>query len=273
MAEPLLLTASPRDKIWGTTETSPWFPPSGRKIGEVWFLREPEPLPLLVKFVFTSEKLSVQVHPGDAYAQAHENSPGKTEMWHVVRAGPDAAIAVGLKREVSREFLRATSLSGEIERLLNWVPVQPGDTIFTPPGTIHAIGPGVVLCEIQQQSDITYRLYDYGRARELHLRKALDVATPGPHPGKSFASPLAEGEWRLAACPYFVTDLIELNAARPYTPDGGLLQILIVIEGSGKLGPNTFCTGQAWLVPPGADRFLIQPESKARFLRTYVPSQ
>ena len=273
MIEPLLLTASPREKIWGSIETSPWFPPSGRKIGEVWFLREPETLPLLVKFVFTSDKLSVQVHPGDAYAQAHENSRGKTEMWHVLRAEAGAAIAVGLTCEIPRARLREASLSGEIENLLNWVAVRPGDTIFTPPGTIHAIGPGIVLCEIQQQSDITYRIYDYGRPRRLHLQKALDVATPGPHPGKSAASPLADGEWRLAACPYFVTDLIELTSPKQYVPAGGRLQILIAIEGGGKLGRSAFSTGQAWLVPPGADRFLIQPEPKARLLRTYVPSQ
>ena len=271
MNEPLRLTPSPREKIWGTTETSPWFPRSGRRIGEVWFLSEREPLPILVKFIFTSDKLSVQVHPDDAYGQAYENSPGKTEMWHIVRAEPGAAIAVGLKREISREALREAAVSGEIESLLNWIRVQPGDTIFVPARTIHAIGAGIVLCEIQQQSNVTYRIYDYGRPRELHLDRGIEVASLAPHPGKSVPSPLAQGEWRLAACPYFVTDLIEFASPRRFSPAGRGSQILIALEGSGKLGSNRFEPGQAWLVPPGADDFLIQPDSKTRLLRAYAP--
>jgi len=271
MNEPLPLTPSLREKIWGATETSPWFPRSGLRIGEVWFLSEREPLPILVKFIFTSDKLSVQVHPDDAYGQAHENSPGKTEMWHVLRAEPGAAIAVGLQREISREALREAAVSGEIESLLNWIPVQPGDTIFVPARTIHAIGAGIALCEIQQQSDVTYRIYDYGRARELHLDRGIEVASLSTHPGKSVPSPLAQGEWRLAACPYFVTDLIELASPRRFSPAGRRSQILTVLEGSGNLGSSPFGPGQAWLVPPEADDFPVQPESKARLLRTYLP--
>jgi len=264
--EPSPLTPSPRERIWGATETSPWFPPSGRRIGEVWFLSEGEPLPILVKFIFTSEKLSVQVHPEDSGGR-----PGKTEMWHIVRAEPGAAVAVGLKREISREALREAAVSGEIESLLNWVPVQTGDTIFVPARTIHAIGAGLALCEIQQQSDITYRIYDYGRPRELHLEQGLEVASLGTHPGKSVPSPLAPGEWRLAACPYFVTDLIELDSPMRFSPAGHASQILVVLEGTGSLGSNPFKPGQAWLVPTEADDFPIQPESHTRLLRTYVP--
>lgn len=265
-AEPWLLTPSPREKIWGTPETGPWFPRSGRRIGEVWFVSEREPPPILVKFIFTSEKLSVQVHPEDSGGR-----PGKTEMWHILRAEPGAAIAVGLKREISRGSLREAAVSGEIESLLNWVPVQPGDTVFVPARTIHAIGAGLALCEIQQQSDITYRIYDYGRPRELHLDRGIEVASLSTHPGKSIPSPLAEGEWRLAACPYFVTDRIELASPRRFSPAGRESQILIVLEGSGKLGRSAFGPGQAWLVPPEADDFLIQPDSETRLLRTYVP--
>ncbi len=152
----------------------PWYLNSAqKKIGEVWFEAD---LPLLVKFVFTSERLSVQVHPNDEFAAAHENSRGKTEMWYVLRADPGARLAIGFREAISRERLRESALSGEIEQLLNWIEVQAGDAFFVPAGTVHAIGGGLALCEIQQHSDITYRLYDYGRPRELHLDKAMQVA-------------------------------------------------------------------------------------------------
>ncbi len=155
--------------MWGATDLVPWYPASDKKIGEVWFEAD---LPLLVKFVFTSERLSVQVHPNDDFAAAHENSRGKTEMWYVMRADPGARIAIGFRESISRERLREAAVSGEIEQLLNWLEVQAGDAFFIPAGTVHAIGGGLALCEIQQHSDVTYRLYDYGRPRELHLDKA-----------------------------------------------------------------------------------------------------
>ena len=137
--------------------------------------------------------------------------------------------------------------------------------------TTSALNLGVALCEIQQQSDITYRIYDYGRPRELHLEQGLAVASLGTHPGKSVATPLGEGEWRLAACAYFVTDLIEFAAPKRFAPHGRRCQILIVLEGDGKLGRAAYKTGQAWLIPPAADGFRIEPASKTRLLRTYVP--
>lgn len=271
MKTPTRLAASALEKIWGTERTEPWFAAGGRKIGEVWFTGDAAPLPILVKFLFTSENLSVQVHPGDAYAALHEHSAGKTEMWYILRADPGAVIACGLRERITAERLREASLSGEIENLLNWIPVAPGDVVFTPAGTIHAIGAGVVLCEVQQQSDITYRLYDYGRPRPLHLDQAIAVADPGPHPGKSAAVPMAPGESRLAACPYFVTDLLEMGAAREYVPDPGRMQLLIALEGSGRMNGVPFRTGEAWQVPAGAAPFAIEPASSARFLRTWKP--
>jgi mannose-6-phosphate isomerase len=175
--KPNRLPAVFKEKVWGRTDLSPWFGNESRKIGEVWFEAD---LPLLVKFVFTSEKLSIQVHPDDAFAAVHENSPGKTEMWYVLKADPGASIALGFREHLSVERLREAALSGEIERLLHWIPVRAGDTFFVPAGTVHALGAGLAVCEIQQQSDITYRFYDYGRPRELHLDKALQVATRGP---------------------------------------------------------------------------------------------
>ena len=165
---PLRLTPSFREKIWGSTRLEPWFPNSERKIGEVWF-EGVDHLPLLIKFLFTSEKLSVQVHPDDDYARVHHDSRGKTEMWHILAAEPGARIAAGFREPITTDQLTAAALSGEIEDLLAWFEAMPGDTFFIPAGTVHAIGAGLVLCEIQQHSDVTYRLYDYGRPRELHL--------------------------------------------------------------------------------------------------------
>jgi mannose-6-phosphate isomerase len=269
--KPVRLAASPREKIWGTTTLSPWFPDSKEKIGEVWFLGDGKPLPILVKFIFTSDRLSVQVHPDDDYARVHENSPGKTEMWHILRAEPGASIALGLRSEISNETLRAAAVSGEIEELLEWVPVAPGDTFFTPPGTIHAIGSGIALCEIQQQSDVTYRLYDYGRPRELHLDRAIAVAHCGPHPGKSARRRLSPTEERLAECPYFVTDRMEVCGGLRYRPDPGRMHLLIVLDGTGTIDGACFRAGEAWMIPAGAAPFSIEPSAASCFLRTYVP--
>ncbi len=166
------LTPSFREKVWGATRLGPWFPDSDRKIGEVWFegpFGNDADLPLLVKFIFTTEKLSVQVHPEDEYAGLHHQSRGKTEMWHILAAEPGAQIAAGFRESITPEQFREAALSGAIEQELQWFDARPGDTFFIPAGTVHAIGPGLALCEIQQNSDVTYRLYDYGRPRELHL--------------------------------------------------------------------------------------------------------
>jgi len=174
------LTPVPHDRVWGTTETAPWFAnPEGHRIGEVWFDVPPE-CPLLIKFLFTSADLSVQVHPDD-----RDGKRGKTEMWHVLRAEPGARVAIGLKREVSQEELRAACISGAVVHLLQWWPAQVGDTFFVPAGTVHALGAGLVVCEIQQNSDVTYRLFDYGRGRELHLDAGLEVAHLKPFDGRA----------------------------------------------------------------------------------------
>ncbi|WP_456447212.1 type I phosphomannose isomerase catalytic subunit [Oceanithermus sp.] len=140
-------------------------------------------LPLMVKFLDTADWLSVQVHPDDAYARAHEAKSGwlgKAEAWVVLEAEPGAQVIYGVKRPVAREELRAAARDGSILELLNFVPVQKGDVIYVPPGTIHALGPGLLVYEVSQRSDLTYRLYDYGRGRELHLDRALDVARLEP---------------------------------------------------------------------------------------------
>lgn len=258
--KPVRLNASFHEKVWGSTRLEPWFPRPASKIGEVWF-EAGAPLPLLIKFIFTEEALSVQVHPDDAYAAEHENSRGKTEMWHILRADPGAKIAVGLRDSVSRERLREAALSGEIERLLNWIEVQPGDTFHIPAGTIHAIGGGLALCEIQQHSDVTYRLYDYGRPRELHLAQGLDVSLRE----RWHAQPAPQGA--LAGCPYYMTRLLDLSTAGVHA--SGLHGVLIVLEGSGEVNGEPFHAGEAWLT--GGGPVEVIPNGHARLLETHVP--
>ncbi|WP_095011707.1 class I mannose-6-phosphate isomerase [Tsuneonella mangrovi] len=168
------------EKVWGRDSLPPPFAaPESKRIGEIWFEPPPELPDLLVKYLFTSEKLSVQVHPSDA--QAAEGEHGKEECWLVLAADPGAQLAVGFREAVDSEAMRAAALDGSIEHLLAWHDVAPGDFIYLPAGTVHAIGGGLSLIEIQQNSDTTYRLYDYGRPRELHLDKAIAVADGGPH--------------------------------------------------------------------------------------------
>jgi mannose-6-phosphate isomerase len=259
---PVRLEPSFHAKVWGTTELEPWFPPAVEKIGEVWFPPPPE-VPILVKFLFTSARLSVQVHPGDEYARRHEGSAGKTEMWHILRTGPGAEIALGFREPITRERLRSASASGEIEKLLHWIPVAPGETYFTPAGTVHAIGGGLVLCEIQQVSDVTYRLYDYGRQRELHLDKAAEVSDLGRHPGAQSAN----GEL-LVECQYFRAEKLEFSAAAQYSYFRP--HLLIVVEGSGSFGDLSCRAGEAWLAPAG--EFPVVSNPSLRLLRASIPS-
>ena len=189
------LIPEPRDLVWGSKRTAPWFPnPEGKRIGEVWYSTDK----LLLKYLFTEENLSVQVHPGDAYASGHhDGASGKTEMWHILRADAGARIAVGLRRAVPVDELAAAALDGSIVDLLRWIPVTAGENYFIPAGTIHAIGGGIALFEIQQRSEITYRLYDWGRGRELHLEHSLTVANREPFEGRRELP---------VRCDYFVTE-------------------------------------------------------------------
>jgi mannose-6-phosphate isomerase len=258
--QPVRLPARFFEKVWGTPDLLPWFPVSDKKIGEVWFGAD---LPLLVKFVFTSDRLSVQVHPNNDFAAAHENSLGKTEMWYVMRADPGARIAIGFRETISRERLRESALNGEIEKLLNWVEVQAGDAFFIPAGTVHAIGGGLALCEIQQQSDVTYRLYDYGRPRELHLDKAIEVAFTVATSPKSVMLPI-DSE-------YFHTELARTASQLLYKPEPERLHIIIFVSGMGTIAGQEFREGEAWLIPAGGRPFDIEPTNPVKFLRTWLP--
>jgi mannose-6-phosphate isomerase len=251
------------EKVWGSEHLEPWFdsergfPSTGAKIGEVWFEGSGE-LPLLVKFLFTSGKLSVQVHPDDVYAAKHHNSRGKTEMWHVLAAEPGARIAAGFREPVSAERLRAAAVSGEIEDLLAWHEARPGDTFFIPAGTVHAIGAGLTLCEIQQLSDITYRLYDYGRPRELHLDQSLAVSVREPHSAR-IAAPIGDSGEKLVSCEHFTVTRHEVAGTIQFPrPDGpSVPDLLIVIDGEGHIGSDIMRSGEAWYSAPGTTAFEV----------------
>jgi mannose-6-phosphate isomerase len=267
MQAPIRLTPSFREKVWGKTRLAPWFPNSEKPIGEVWYLG-PRALPIMVKLLFTSERLSVQVHPADGEDGPH----GKTEMWYILEADPGADIAVGFREPITRQRLEQSSRTGEIERLLNWVPVKPGDALFNAAHTVHAIGAGLVLYEIQQNTDITYRLWDYGRAREMHLAKAVAISDLGVHSGLVRPRPLSPGRDELARCPYFATELAQLKAGGQIAPTPEKCQMWIVIEGRGRIGQEAFHPGEVWLLPETGEQPQIRAEGDARLLRTYLPA-
>ncbi len=259
-AQPIRLPTRFLEKVWGTTDLRPWCPTSDKKIGEVWFEAN---LPLLVKFVFTSGRLSVQVHPNNEFAAKHEHSAGKTEMWYVMRANPGARIGIGFRESITKERLREAALSGEIEGLLNWLEVQAGDAFFLPAGTVHAIGGGLALCEVQQNSDVTYRLYDYGRPRELHLDKAMEVAFTEATTPKPLMLPID--------CEYFHTELARTTSKLLYKPEPQRFHVVIFVSGMGTIAGQGFREGEAWLIPPGSKPFEIDPANPVKFLRTWVP--
>jgi len=172
------------EKPWGQPHLpAPFSTPDDKTIGEIWFEPPADLAALLVKYIFTSEALSVQVHPSDAQTlAAGQGRQGKAECWLVVAAEPGARIGIGFDRPLDAEAMRAAALDGSIERLLSWHDAAPGDFFSIPANTVHAIGGGIALIEVQQNSDITYRLYDYGRPRELHLDNGIAVARGAPYP-------------------------------------------------------------------------------------------
>lgn len=266
MRRPIRLTPSLRERVWGRTKLAPWYADSKTPVGEAWFLSEVE-LPLLVKWIFTNERLSVQVHPDDG-----EDGPrGKTEMWHILDAAPGATIAMGFREPITRERLRESTRTGEVEQLLRWVPVQAGETYFIPAHTVHAIGAGIVLCEIQQNSDVTYRLWDYGRAREIHVEKAVPICELGVHPGASRRVPVGAGREELVRSPQFVTELVRLQAGERFVPAPEKCQLWICLEGGGTIGAERFQAGEVWLLPDEGEQPAIAGDGPARCLRTWAP--
>jgi len=319
---------SPR--IWGSRSLAPLFPEktnlaepigeawltgvdcrvatgpfAGKTLGEAWRempaewrgegFRKAGDFPLLVKFIFPKDKLSIQVHPDDVYAAAHEKAAGgrgKTEMWHAVSAEPGAQVLIGLKPGVDKQKFLAALETHTLEDLFEAHPVQAGDTFFLPAGTPHTIGPGMVLCEVQQYSDLTYRVYDYGRVdahgkpRELHLKKALAVMNFGANPNVRTTPLRTKGEYMeqaiddpgfsmLAACKYFAVTKCEISRALRMGCDPDGHRLYVFLSGSGQLewdgGRSAFNAGECWFVPAEHMNLSVVPSGPIAFLAAFVP--
>jgi mannose-6-phosphate isomerase len=313
---------SPR--LWGARSLAPFFPEksnlteplgeawltgvncrigagqfAGKSLGAAWTempvewrgtsLASIQDFPLLVKFIFPTDKLSIQVHPDDAYAAVHEQAAGgrgKTEMWHAVSAEDGASVLIGLIPKADKaKFLESLS-SNTIEDLFVHWRVQPGDSFFVPSGTPHTIGKGMVLCEVQQYSDLTYRVYDYGRtdaqgkSRELHIKKALDViqfsrpiggkVSRIALPGRGFQKLL------LLACCYFATERWKDFAQIEIRSDNEHFDLLVILSGDGHLswtnGSAEYQPGECWLIPAGLGDFTLRSKKRTKLLRTYIPN-
>jgi mannose-6-phosphate isomerase len=242
------------EKPWGRTDIpDSIFAGDGRRIGEIWFSSAgSRATPLLVKYIFTSEKLSVQVHPDDDQAHQKGLAGGKSECWYVLDAEPDARLGIGLTRALTAQELRAAALDGSIEGLMDWKPVQAGSFYYIPAGTIHAIGGGITLVEVQQNNDVTYRLYDYGRPRELHVDDAVAVASVAPYPFPDRVVPLTAEDRLVAGLgPPFILDMVQIRAGTDRRIEGEMLWF-IPLTGSGTINGEPWRQGECWLIEQGA---------------------
>ena len=285
------------ERVWGKSDLKPWYDETGTNelVGEAWLtgpqcLVETGPFkgqtlasvgekmggefPLLVKILFPADKLSVQVHPDDAQAKAMGETRGKTECWYVLEAESGATVALGLKPGVGAKEVAASVESGTMETLLEHVPVSVGDMLFVDAGTVHAIGPGVVLLETQQTSDVTYRLYDYGRPRELHLEKGLHVIKPKTQAGKVVPRKM-DGFTRLIEQRYFVVDRFELGATKEETVSLDGVGCLVGLTGRGVVrtpdGELELIPGKAVVVPMGDGSVVVETNSGVSFARCVAP--
>ena len=254
------LTTKRVEKPWGRRDLWPAFESvaeGGNPVGEIWFevpgkqdgtTDGPE---LLIKYLFTSDRLSVQVHPTDADAQKKGFPRGKSEAWVILDADPHASIALGTLEVISKERLREAAEDGSIEKLLDWKTVKTDDSYYTPAGTIHAIGPGLTLIEAQQNVDLTYRLYDYGSDRELHLDDGVAVSDPVPYVAPYKPHDIAPGRAILADGPAFVLERWK-GAARTDLKGDGRKTWLVPVAGKGTIDGQSLDAGSAWLVDGGA---------------------
>lgn len=240
------------EKVWGVDRLPAPFPHSSDdRIGEVWF-DPPEELPqLLVKYIFTSERLSVQAHPDDDQAEAMGyGRAGKSECWVILDAEPGATIAVGFHREIAPEVLREAALNGSIIEHLVWHEVDAGDAFYIPAGTVHAIGGGVSLIEVQQNSDVTFRLFDYGRPRELHLDEGMQIADSGSYPASLRRKIEGEGGLLIDG-PHF--RLFHARGANRPAGLGDGLALVIPFSGEVLLGGQSLYCGECALVSDMAE--------------------
>jgi len=293
------------ERPWGRENLRPWYAETGKSglVGEAW-LTGPESVietgseagktlaavvagaaeqvlgagggvefPLLVKLLFPNDKLSVQVHPDDAQAQAMGQPRGKTECWYVLEAEPGASVALGLRDGATADTVRAAIADGTLEDWMERVPVKVGDMVFVDAGTVHAIGPGVVLLETQQTCDVTYRMYDYGRPRRLHVEQAIGVMKLKTAAGK-VAPVKMDGFIRLIEQKYFVVDRYDLAAGESAVLPGGSAGCLVGLSGAARVsagGEVDVVAGKAVVVPADFDPVTIASEGGASFVRCIAP--
>jgi mannose-6-phosphate isomerase len=248
-------------------------------VGAANTARSGDQFPLLAKLLDAADHLSVQVHPDDAYAHSVEAATGfngKTEAWYILEAAPGADLIHGFARPVSREECAAAVHDNTLLDLLRRVPARAGETVFVPAGTIHAINAGVMLFEIQQTSDLTYRVYDYGRPRELHLERALDVLNYQPSPAAVQAPErLDERATRLVSCDYFTMERWDLAAPLESATNAATFEIWTAIDGAATLRSAhraiTLGRGDSVVLPASLGAFAIEPAESATLLRCYAP--
>jgi mannose-6-phosphate isomerase len=318
---PLVLERRLDSRIWGGDTLGPWLgleqppaqlaeswqvyaqnrvsagPLAGRTLAELCaehgaalvgarsFARYGAEFPLLAKFIDAADHLSIQVHPDDAYAHSVEAASGfhgKTEAWYILQAAPGAELFHGLSADTNPAAFAAAVADGSVLGLLRSVAVQPGDTIFVPAGTLHAINAGIMLFEIQQTSDLTYRVYDYdrrdaqGRPRDLHLAKAIDVIDyRASGPAKAAPQPLGEGRTLLVTCPYFRMQRWEPAGPAELATDPATFQILTVVDGTARLttgaGELRLARGESVVLPASLGAYTLAPHPAATLLVCDVP--
>jgi mannose-6-phosphate isomerase len=314
---PLLLCPEFHERVWGTTHLAPFYSHqlNGAPVGEVWLtanncriangplagrtvaelsreygsellgeaVRDASRFPLLTKFLFPRDKLSVQVHPDDETAALMGEPCGKTECWYILQAEPGAQIGLGLKPGTSKAEVEQAIRDVRMEELLNWIEVRPGDMYFVDAGTIHAIGAGSVIVETQQNSDTTYRLYDYGRPRALHIAEGLRAAKEQTLAGKVLAGPeqstAGKTQVNLITSRNFIVDKFRLEQAWQFQrPRHAKRSVwcLVATAGCGVIdfpgaAPITFATGEAVIIPAAVDRFILKPQWDIEFLCSSVP--
>jgi mannose-6-phosphate isomerase len=251
--------------------------------GASWLGRR---FPILAKYIFTSDWLSVQVHPDDAYAATHDpGNAGKCEMWYFLRSDRQAAILLGLKPGVEREQLLPAFAAGTSRDLLQRFRPERGEAVFLPPGMVHALGPGLVLFEVEENSDLTYRLDDFGRLgldgkpRPLHLEKGLDVIRPELPPLRDLPCLEVREKYGLRrfilANRFFALEELTIRCMASFCASPDRVEVLSVIEGEGRIenaaGWLAYRTGETWLIPPGTSLYRLVPGLDTRLLKFYVP--
>ncbi len=316
---PLLLQPQFHERVWGAGDLAPIYSQeiTGNPIGEAWLTGDDcrvtnGPLagrtlaeltqefgssllgeaainksrfPLLIKFLFPKDKLSVQVHPDDEGAAAVGQPCGKTECWYVLHAGPGAQVGLGLKPGITKAEVENAIREVRMEQLLNWIDIKAGDMIYVDAGTVHAIGAGSVIVETQQNSDTTYRLYDYGRPRELHIEDGLKATKEQTHAGKVIAGQMqvetGKTQTNLVTSPCFIVDKFSFN--RPWEfrrPRHAKKSVwcLVAVRGYGTIEsdgipPVTFASGQILVIPAAVDKFTLKPQWELEFLCASLPTE